>query len=94
MEKVEVEKVEWVQFFFDGNLFSGIIHSPEKWRQLVETYRGQISVAEILDQALSYRHPTRTVPSFGFYAEFKDRPSLGEWAVENGMDLAAIANQA
>ncbi len=90
-----MDQSQWVEFFFDGNEFMGVVYSPEKWRQLVQKYHGQMTVQELLERALSYRPEgaPRVFPSFGFGVEFRGEPSLGKWAAENGMDLVSVANQ-
>jgi hypothetical protein len=81
---MKTEDNVWKPFFFDGNQAWGFIDSPAEWARIVEAYKGNIKV---LRGAKSCKHPTRTMPSFGFRIEYQEIPTLGVWADDNSIDL-------
>lgn len=100
---------KWIEFFFDGNSWFGVVDSPAVFKQLLTAYKGDL--ATLLDRA--HRAPveeiqalpqsyhlgrsklTRTgaMPNFGFRREHVGKQTLGEWLKENSIDLAEAVPQ-
>jgi len=98
--------MEFTPFFFDGNRWFQLVDCPEKWRDLLSAYDGELerllsakeaSLSSIRALPPTYHFGTpgvRTgaIPSFGFRREHIDGVStLEEWAARMGMDLRALA---
>ncbi len=75
---------KWKRFFFDGNLYTGLIQSSEDWKKVKEAYR----VGPDPKKAKVFTGSENTdLPKFGFYMEYTGILTLGEWAKVNDMAL-------
>jgi len=74
--------MKFKRFFFEGNLRWGYMNTPEDVVVLLEDYP-----YEQLRQAQRLRDSENIeTPSFGFYAEYSDKYTLGDWIDENGLE--------
>lgn len=74
--------LRWEPFFFDGNLWFNEVNTPDDWEDCVKTYHG--TKVSLLGAHRCLKYDT---PRFGFYSEYTDNETLGEWAAKQGMKL-------
>lgn len=74
--------MEFKKFYFEGNLYWGHINNPEDLKELLDTYPYDLlRKAQRLHDSADYE-----VPQFGFYAEYNDTYTLGDWIDENNLE--------
>lgn len=98
----------WKTFYFDSNSWFDVVDSPEKFKDLLVAYKGNLSnlldakrapVAEVAKLPANYhlgaakRTRTGEMPNFGFRREHTGKQTLGEWLRENNVDLALAIPQ-
>jgi hypothetical protein len=66
-------------FFFEGNLRWGNMNTPEDVAQLLIDY----SYEELRHAQRLGKSENAKTPCFGFYHEYNDKYTLGEWIDEN-----------
>ena len=71
------------EFYFEGNLSFGWVRDGEDWRQVKKRYNGQMTEEELLN---AKRHCNKS-DAFGFYAEYDNDYTLGDFIKENNMEL-------
>ncbi len=79
-------------FSFDGNHYFGLIEKPVQLQTLLERY----SLNEI--KKAKSRKMFNGAIAFGFYSEYTESPTLGEWIEANNLsvffeDAAKIENK-
>jgi hypothetical protein len=74
--------MEFKRFYFEGNLRWGYMNNPEDVRELLKDY-----TYEELRKARRLRNSADAeIPSFGFYREYDDNYTLGDWIDENHLE--------
>ena len=76
----------WTPFWFEGNLAFGLVDSIERWEEIRAAYKEHAPTIDLLTAKHDIRK-SKHYPCFGFYAEYKDEPTLGEWTKEHDMKL-------
>jgi hypothetical protein len=77
-----MEKKNWKAFYFEGNLYTGHIESPEHWQAVKNAYRGVNA-----DMPLKAKQHRSSEYCYGLYAEYTGDKTLREFFAENGMDV-------
>lgn len=79
--------MQWVPFWFEGNMWFGMVDSPKKWAELIETYSEvKYSVADLMEAKECVRSKlNKACPKFGFAIECNGTKTLGNFFQENGM---------
>jgi hypothetical protein len=78
----------WKEFWFNGNLWWGHVHSREQWLEILVAYNETMSLEKLKQAKVCPSSLTDDpYPNFGFYPENDGDLTLGEWAKENGVDL-------
>jgi len=72
--------MEFKSFYFEGNLMWGHMNTPDDVNALLEVYH-----YEELRRAQRLGHSTEK-PCFGFYHEYNDKYTLGDWIDENHLE--------
>lgn len=75
-------KEQFTPFYFEGNMYFGLIDSKETFNELMKAYRGHadISTARAYDGSMPMDKP-----SFGFYSEYRGKQTLGQWMKQNNI---------
>ncbi len=72
----------WIPFVLDLQWLKEEIKSLEDWKKAADFYAGDIDL--LLD--VRSVNPSRIgIPDFGICSRHKDKPTLREWAIKNGM---------
>lgn len=74
--------MEFKRFYFEGNLRWGYMNTPEDVELLLKDY----SYKELRHAQRLRDSENAGTPSFGFYAEYNDKYTLGDWIDENGLE--------
>ena len=81
-----MNSTNWKKFHFDGNLAWGFVDSPEEWERILRAY--DLNLSDLLDTQSSKTDDGNGNPKFGFVVECNQKPTLGEWADKNSIDLS------
>jgi hypothetical protein len=73
--------MEFKRFYFEGNFWWGYVNSPADLVQLFSAY----TYEELRKAQRLYNSADYTDPHFGFYAEYNDKYTLGDWIDENNL---------
>lgn len=76
---------EWTTFWFEGNLYAGIIKSLSDWAGVVDAYKGTKGVSRLLKTRDVPNRAENLPPKFGFAIECDGDMTLADWAKEQGM---------
>jgi hypothetical protein len=83
-----VARMEWTAFFFDGNRYYGLVDSPQRWRECVAEYGGDVELLLRRTQCAGGWETGERRPTFTF--RIVDGETLDAWAARVGMDLRAV----
>jgi len=74
--------MEWIQFWFEGNLAWGNIEDNSDWKVIKDAYKD--TGIELLS---AKRFDGTTTPYFGFALECTGKETLGEFIKKNRMKI-------
>jgi hypothetical protein len=79
--------MNWVPFWFEGNMWFGIVEGPKELAELLDTYAkvGYDLVDLMGAKECAGDYNKKKVPKFGFGPECMGSRTLGEFLKENGM---------
>jgi hypothetical protein len=74
--------MEFKPFYFEGNLMWGHMNTPNDVNALLEVYHyEELRRAQLYPASRNFEKP-----SFGFYAEYNDKYTLGDWIDDNHLE--------
>lgn len=73
--------MEFKKFYFEGNLRWGYMNTPEDVISLLKDY----SYWDLRKAQRLRDSEDNEIPSFGFYVEYNDKYTLGNWIDENNL---------
>jgi hypothetical protein len=90
------KKQKWKTFFFDGRGWYDVVDTPEKFKDLLSIYKDLKQLLSV--QRLSEEEEKKlfgSLPRFGNRREYTSwgTQTLGEWLVENKINLAFVKRQ-
>ena len=81
----------WKPFRFEGNLYVGLISTPDDWEKVKNAYKGHFTIEELLKaqihgEKFEFDVPYQGPDRFGFYQEYDGDKTLKEFFDENEME--------
>lgn len=79
--------MNWVPFWFEGNMWFGMVESPKEWAEVLDAYvKVNYNLADLMGaKECTGSENSKKVPKFGFAIECRGDRTLGKFFEENGM---------